>query len=107
MTAGTVHVTASMVHVTNLTPGSECQPLTRLGVDNTALFHQRLGGVDHVVALLVRHEAELHSTPGCQIGYMDRTGCHRLVSVTMLPTRVGTPGVRLMVTWTILAAINW
>jgi hypothetical protein len=31
-------------------------------------------------------------TPGCQIGYMDHTGCHHLVSSTIRPTRVVTPG---------------
>jgi hypothetical protein len=27
-------------------------------------------------------------TPGCQIGYMDYTGCHQLVIFTRRPTRV-------------------
>ena len=43
-----------------------------------------------------------HTPGGCQIGHMDRTGCHGLVSVTVRPARVVTPGpgVTRLVTWT-------
>jgi hypothetical protein len=37
MTASMVHVTASMVRVTNLTPGSECAPTRGLGSARTTL----------------------------------------------------------------------
>jgi hypothetical protein len=33
-------------------------------------------------------------TPGCQIGYMEHTGCHQSASSTMRPTRVVTPPPR-------------
>jgi hypothetical protein len=46
-------------------------------------------------------------TPGCQIGDVDYTGCHQLVSLTIRPPRVEPllEGVRL-VTWTIPAVSN-
>jgi hypothetical protein len=39
------------------------------------------------------HGVGLHSLPGCQIGYMDHTGCHH--------------GPYWLSSWTILAVTNW
>jgi hypothetical protein len=49
----------------------------------------------------------LSLTPGCQIGYVDNTGCHQLVFFTMRPTGLSLPGVTRLRTWTILGVINW
>jgi hypothetical protein len=37
--------------------------------------------------------------PGCQIGYMDHSGCHQSVIFTIRPTRVVTPLPRGVSDW--------
>jgi hypothetical protein len=61
-----------------------------------------------VVLRQLRRGVGLALTPRCQIGYRDRTGCHRLVLFTARSARfvASLPGVRL-VTWTAVGVVNW
>ena len=57
--------------------------------------------------ILSGHEVGLALTPGCQIGYVDHTGCYQLVFFTIRLTRVVSPGGVRLATWSILAVIHW
>jgi hypothetical protein len=94
-----------MIHVTNLTPGSECNPTTASKrtrrrawvVERTFLglgFSSRLSA-----SVAGPPVSRVALTPGCHwIGYMDHTGCHmdhtgchQLLSSTVRPAGVDTP----------------
>jgi hypothetical protein len=52
----------------------------------------------HNLAVVLQHPhlcSGLHSTPGCQLGYMDHTGCHQSVFFAIRPTKVVTPGCQI------------
>jgi hypothetical protein len=52
------------------------------------------------------HRRRVALTPGCQIRYMEYTGCHRLMSSTIRPTKAVTLGCQTGNTRTILAVLD-
>jgi hypothetical protein len=72
-------MTAGTVHVTNLAPGS--------GVQLCFMSHEECDHVVNTAEPLMEKSGVIDAktgeglalTPGCQIGYMDPTGCHQLV----------------------------
>ena len=76
MTASTVHATASMVHATILTPGSECTPYLKVPVEEPAAVRAQPSGssaqsLEQWVQSPGNVMGRVALTPGCQIGYMD------------------------------------
>jgi hypothetical protein len=86
--------------------GSACTAYTQ--VDPDSLLDRHAVDLSQIPDFLLDEEPGGRvGTPGCQIGHVDRTGCHHLVcSTNALPGLPPLPGVRL-VTWNILGVINW
>jgi hypothetical protein len=76
---------SSIVHVTNLTPGSDNPTHGPEGDRGEQRQRVHLG----VTRALVRaaRAGRVALTPGCQIGYLDYTGCHLLNSVSVFTAK--------------------